>query len=263
MIFLLQASNDADGMMVDHAILKELLIYSHWEYHEMYLADFFDGKTLKEKRDFPDNFDDAIPLGTINFVTAYLNIFKNIEKMHPIEIPQCLRTEEFLKRKYQIIQGKNIPKSGVYFIKNVSTLKTFSYTGQLNAICNEVDALTGKRPIEDNDWYQLSEVINILSEYRVYFIEGKLYAIAYYDGIQTIFPDINLIIKANLIYSMQKDYPQSYTMDIAITPKGTVLLEIHPLFSCGIYTTVLGTDFLYGYRDSMNYLKKHNHPIIP
>jgi hypothetical protein len=127
MIFLLQASDDADGMMVDHAILKELLIYSHWEYYEMHLADFFDGKTLKEKRDFPDNFDDAIPLGTINFVTAYLNIFKNIERMYPIEIPKCLRTDEFLKRNYAIIQGKNIPKSGTYFIKNASKLKTFSY----------------------------------------------------------------------------------------------------------------------------------------
>ena len=263
MIFLLQSSNDTDGMTVDYAILKELLTYSHFEYHEMSLKDFFNGTLLKTKKDFPASFKDAIPLGTINFVTAYLNIFKNIERMYPIEIPKCLRTDEFLKRNYAIIQGKNIPKSGTYFIKNASKLKTFSYTGRLDAICNETDALTGSKPIEDDDWYQLSEIISILSEYRVYFVDGKLYAVAYYDGIPTIFPDIKLIEKANLIYSLQKDYPQSYTMDVAVTKKGTAILEIHPLFSCGIYTTVLGTDFLYGYRDSMQYLEKHNHPIIP
>jgi len=259
MFFILQAQDDMKLMQVDYAILKELLEYSHFDYAEMRLADFYNGdKQLKKSTEFPNEYKDAIPLGTINFVTAYLNIFKNIEKMNPIEIPKCLRTDEFLKRKYSIMYGKDIPKDKAYFIKNVSTLKTFSYTGRIDAIYNEPDALSQKRPIEDDDLYQVSDILNIRSEYRVYFIAGELYAIAYYDGDATVFPDVNLIQKANLIYSMQKDYPRSYTMDVAVSDKGTAILECHPLFSCGIYQTVLGVDFLYGYRDSMYYLERYN-----
>lgn len=263
MFFILQAQNDEKAMSVDYAILKELLEYSHFQYTEMTLSDFYDGKNLKNKNDFPNDYRDAIPLGTINFVTAYLNIFKNISKMNPIEVPKCLRTEEFLKRKYSIVEGRNVPKSGTYFIKNVSTLKTFSYSGRIDAMCNEADALTGKKPIEDDELYQVSSLLNIRSEYRIYFISGELYAIAYYDGDATIFPDVHLIQKANLIYSMQKDYPRSYTMDVAVGDNGTAILECHPLFSCGIYQTVLGTDFLYGYRDSMHYLEHYNSKLVP
>ena len=65
----------------------------------MRLVDFYNSdKQLKKSTEFPNEYKDAIPLGTINFVTAYLNIFKNIEKMNPIEIPKCLRTDELLKK---------------------------------------------------------------------------------------------------------------------------------------------------------------------
>ena len=261
MFFILQKQNDEQSLSVDYAILKDLLEYSHFEYVEMKLSDFYNGKELRSAEDFEIKMQNGIPLGTINFVTAFLNVFKGIEKMNPIEVPKCLQTEEFLKREYKIAYGKDVVLSGFRFIKNVSTLKTFTYTGRLDAICNEADFLSKKKPVEDDDLYQISEVLNIQSEYRIYFIGGKVYAVAYYDGDATIFPDMKLIQKANLIYSMQEDYPKSYTMDVAVTNKGTAILECHPLFSCGIYQTVLGTDFLYGYRDSMDYLIKHNTKI--
>lgn len=262
MLYLLQKQGDIKSMDVDYAILKELLDYSHYTYHEMILADFFyENKQYKKKEDFPIEYENAIPLGTIDFVTAYLNIFKGISKMNPIEIPPCLRTDEFLKRKYAIMQGKDVPKTGYYFIKNVSTLKTFSFCGRIDSMSNEPDFLTGKKPIKDDEIYQVSEVVPIQSEYRVYIIDGKVYAIAYYDGDPCVFPDAKLIHKANLIYSMQKDYPVSYTMDVMVNNRGTSIIEVHPLFSCGIYQTVLGTDFLSGYKDSMDYLVKHNTKI--
>ena len=258
LLYILQSQNDEKAMTVDYAILKELLEHSHFQHIEMSLRDFYNGDTLKTKGEFDTSIHNAIPLGTIQFVTAYLNIFYGIEKMNPIEIPKVLRTDEFLKRKYEICYGKNLPKKGRYFVKNVSTLKTMTFSGHIEDVCNKPDFLTGKKPFEDDELYQLSDIVNIKSEYRVYIISGKIYAIAYYDGDATIFPDVSLIQKANLIYSVQKDYPNSYTMDIAVSDKGTILLECHPLFSCGIYQTVLGTDFLYGYRDSMDYLKKYN-----
>ena len=55
------------------------------------------------------------------FITFFIIIFYGIEKMNPIEIPKVLRTDEFLKRKYEICYGRNLPKKGRYFVKNVST----------------------------------------------------------------------------------------------------------------------------------------------
>lgn len=264
MLFVLQAMDDYKSMHVDYAILKELLEYSHFEHIEMKLSDFLNSeKKYKNKNEFAKELHDAIPLGTIDFVTAYLNIFKGIEQMNPIEIPKCLRTDEFLKRKYMIVSGKDVPQKGSFFIKNVSKLKTFSYLGEIRDMNNDFDETIGQKPINKDTLYQVSEIINIKSEYRVYVVGGEVYAIAYYDGDALLFPDTKLIQKANLIYSMQKDYPKSYTMDVAISDRGTSILEIHPMFSCGIYQTVLGPDFLYAYRDSMNYLINHNTKLTP
>ena len=54
------------------------------------------------QEDFPIEFKDAIPLGTIEFTENYFKIFYEIEKENPIEIPPILRTYEFLKRRYSI-----------------------------------------------------------------------------------------------------------------------------------------------------------------
>lgn len=254
MFFLLQKEKRND---TDYYILKETLDGTFHDYEELSINDFKnDNGKLKNKNDFPKSYQDAIPLGTINFVTAFLNIFKNIEKMNPIEIPKCLRTNEFLKRKYSIQKGENLPQKGRYFIKNASNLKTFSYQGPLEYL--PYDEMSCIVP---NDFYQLSEIVNILSEYRVYIVDGEVYAISHYDGNPNIFPDVNLIKKANLIYSTQPDYPRSYTMDIMVNEKGTSILEIHPLFSCGLYTTLLSDNFLYGYKDSLDYITKYNTQI--
>ena len=54
-----------------------------------------------------------------------------------------------------------------------------------------------------------------------------------------------------------------FVMDIMVNNRGTSIIEIHPLFSCGIYQTILGSDFLRGYRDSLEYLKKYNTKLEP
>ena len=194
--------------------------------------------------------ENIIPIGTIEFVETWLKEAHNILFINPIEIPSILRTEEFLKREYNFINYKDIPKKGNYFLKDISKLKQFSFSGNINHI---VPGLLNKEHI-----YQLSENVNILSEYRVYIISGKISSIANYDGDPTIFPDINLINKANLIYSQEKEYPISYTMDIMITEKGTSIIEIHPFTSVGLYNSLWGTELLNAYIDGIEYIKKYN-----
>lgn len=280
MFFLLQKesrlTNEYD---LDTLILKEKLMnnrHTH-EFVPIPFSDFFDDESnerLKEEN-FPKYYKNAIPIGTLEFVGTFLDIFHNIKNMNPIEIPKCLRIYEFLKREYKIVTSDNLPREGKYFIKDVSKLKEFSssqykdisYLGidDLLKSPEEIKALREKGNnslfLDNSHLYQVSERVEPLSEYRVYFINGELQAISHYDGDVYLLPDTSLIKKANMIYSLQKDYPKSYTMDVMVTYRGTSIIEIHPFTSIGLYTTCFGDNLIYAYRDGIDYYVEHNTKI--
>ena len=79
---------------------KYLHTYKIIQNEDYFYKDQNNKKVLKQKEDFPIEFKDAIPLGTIEFTENYFKIFYGIEKENPIEIPPILRTYEFLKQKY-------------------------------------------------------------------------------------------------------------------------------------------------------------------
>lgn len=247
MLFLVQQVRKDDPMYIDQEILKDLIRNSHHKYEEVWLTEFYFEGELLTKSCFPEAYQKAIPLGTIEFVNTCLKTFHGVE-MKPIEVPEILRTQEFLKRDYSIKSYAELPNSGKWFIKDASILKGLKHVGNRENMASLGDELN------EEHVYQVSEMINIKSEYRIYFVNGKLYTLANYDGDPTLFPDIGLINKANYLYSQTKDYPGSYTMDVAITDKGTCIVECHVLFSCGLYTTVLGTNFLNGYIETMKFV---------
>lgn len=238
-----------------------------YEYEEDSFGEIIKTNKLKNANDFPEIYKKSIPIGSINFVSTWLKVFYNIDKENPIEIPPVLRTDEFLKRKYSIVTADKLPRTGRYFIKDVSKLKEFTYSGDLEYFLFDEMFEPAKSPydyslrINPDHLFQVSEIVNILSEYRVYIIDGKIENIANYNGDVTLFPDVELIKKANDLYSTQPDYPKSYSMDLMITPRGTAITEIHNYTSLGHYSTLFGDNLLYAYRDGIDYLLKHNTPI--
>lgn len=265
MLFLIEKKEkeDIEEFIVKNLIKKEKYLH---QYVELSLDDFYFKNKLLNKDNFPKEYKNAIPVGDIPFVTAWLNIFKGIKKQNPIEIPNILRTDEFLKRKYSIVTSDKIPTSGNYFIKDVSELKSFSYIGDLeylinDEIFNKPKEFDASLHLNKDHLFQISEVVDILSEYRVYIIDNKIQAIEYYDGDPTIFPDIQLIQKANLLYSTQKDCPKSYSLDVMVNKKGTSIIEIHNFSSLGLYSNVWGTNLLYAYIDGIDYTVNHNTKI--
>ena len=240
--------------------------YIH-EYKDWELSNFFDEeKKLLSKEELPD-FSEYIPLGDIPFTESFFSIYHNIKREMPIEIPEILRAEEFLKRKYSIRRPKDIPQNGNYFIKDASQLKQFSYVGDMSFFMHD-DILEEPKTMFDtkihlkkDHLYQVSEIIPIKSEYRIFVLDNEIYSLGNYDGDVKLFPDMKLIQKAVNLWSIQKDCPKSYSIDVAVTPYGTAILECHILFSTGIYNTVLGSNFLYGYRDAKDYLLNFNFPI--
>lgn len=236
MNILFQNLNDIDNIILKNIIDGNKYIHSY---------KIFDGNYI----------DGYLPVGDLNFISKYLNEKYNIRNMNPIEIPKELRKEEYLKRDYKIIKGNDLPKSGRYFIKNVSKLKDFTYCG---------DIINGNKNdftinIDKNNLYQLSSEVNIISEYRVFVNNDNIINIVHYDG-EYIFPDLNLINKMIIDYS-KIEHPKSYTMDIAVINNGTVLLEIHSFVSVGLYTYLWNNSLPYYYRDGLDWYIKYNKEI--
>lgn len=261
MLFLLQKEERYKDLDFEIMFLKDKLDHNKYVHEYRYdTIESFDENVMWPKI---INIKEAVPVGSIDFVGKYLKTIHGIENMNPIEIPECLRTGEFLKRKYSIIHANEIPQAGEYFLKDVSQLKKFHYSGELSYIFHDKICDLGNNEQSDihldkSHLYQLSEKIDILSEYRVYFINGELQTISHYNGDPWLMPELNLIKKANLIYSIQKDYPKSYTMDVAITPAGTCLLEIHPFACIGLYSSLWGDNLMWAYRDGIDYYINHN-----
>lgn len=194
------------------------------------------------------------PVGSIDFVQSYLSVIHGITKMNPIEIPDGLRIEKMLMREYHIVPWEGIPTEGYWFVKDVSGLKYGSYCGNVKR-----NPFTNKEHI-----YQVSSVLDIISEYRVFVSENKIVGIQYYDGDVCIMPtenEIRKIKEAVARYSAAKDCPDAYSMDWAIIKttqdRDIALLEIHPFAALGLYG-LEGPILPKMYRDGLQWYIKYN-----
>lgn len=253
-MFLLQ--KEADTLEIEEAIIEELLKrnkYTH-EYTTGTLREL--SKTTNDK---------MIPVGTIEFVTRYLNKFGYCSHEVPVEIPKYLQTEEFLKRDYKICKWDDIPRHGKFFLKDVSELKKYGNITDTTYI--DVDDLFNYVPKNNFDatlvlskehMYQVSSILSIQTEYRVYVISNEIVAITNYEGSPVNIPDTKLLQKAVSLIQFNEKWLQSYTIDIAVGKFGTAILEIHNFTSVGLYHALWGSELLYAYVDGINYLKNDN-----
>lgn len=184
---------------------------------------------------------DLTPIGSLAFVEKQLQR-KGIT-MHPIEVPEILRTTEFLGRGYNIVNFANLPKDGYWFIKDVSKLKEFSGVIDIDSL----KLMVSSESLYNHKWLYC-DVLDFVVEYRFYILNDKIitYALSeFLQGYLGYFPDINKIQKMINIYSLTK-HPGAYTFDVGITRQGeTFLIEVHPFVSVGIYnTTIYSTDLI-------------------
>lgn len=217
--WILQADNpDADMTVINKLLQREKLYrFSEVDYAES-----------------AENYgSDYIPVGDIPFVEGWLKKNYN-KKMVPIEVPECLRKEEFLRRGYQFVQKKDIPFlcKQKKFIKNVDRLKCFNSALYEGVIPSEKVIPDGK--------YLVSDWINIMSEFRVFVYQDEILAVQPYLGQPLVFPNPDVIKRMVDVYKKDMLRPGSYTMDIAVCKDQssvlhTAILEIHPFVSCGLY----------------------------
>lgn len=276
MFFLIEKAKIARDPVQD-AILLDLLYRYRYEHEYEYLGieDFYKEiedapyslqRVRKSAEDFDDKYREAVPFGSIAFVKIYLQIFKGIDFEYAIEVPPVLRTDEFLKRKYSIVPVWDIPRKGSYFIKDATEQKVYSYKGNLEYGLHD-EMFEGATSEFDTSvrfnyehLYQVSEIVDIQAEYRVYVLQGSINTMTVYAGNPLIFPDAGLIRKAVSLYAAQPDSPRSFSLDVMVTPRGTAITEVHNFMCLGIYTVDWDDSLLYAWRDGLNYIINHNTP---
>lgn len=176
-----------------------------------------------------------IPVGSIEFVETYLRIHYGYERgIAPVLIPKELQADSYMGRRCSVIHGREAAKEiasqwGVsrLFIKSASKLKC-DYAGIYH--------------IADQHWPDdsalfVSEVVNIISEWRTFVYNGRIVGVKNYAADPWTPPDKEFV---SAMVQAYRNAPGAYTLDTAVilTPDGsrrTVVLEVHPFVSCGLY----------------------------
>ena len=154
-----------------------------------------------------------IPIGSVEFVSKYINDYYG-RTPKPKNIPLELIGKNWTGRT--VINGTEKDIIGEKFVKSNDKIKSFT------EIC--------KTAPEGN--YQISDLIDIDSEWRAFIFEGKLVGLQNYSGEFDIFPNVD---KIKAMINAYKTQPIAFTLDVAISNNDTVIIEVHDFFSCGLY----------------------------
>jgi len=195
MKFLIQTIDNKIGH--DFAFtLIESLHYQNWITNT---KDF----TYKTS-DFADIEKNIIPVGSVEFVTGFL-IKKGIQPPKPINVPRQLMKYLWSCRK--IINGTEKDIVGEAFVKSNDKIKSFT----------EITNIAPKGN------YQISEVVEIESEWRAFIYKNELVGLKNYSGGFDIFPNVEKIKKMINEYT---DSPIAYTLDVGVHQfRGTFVIN--------------------------------------
>ena len=176
--------------------------------------------------EIPTN-SDWIPVGSVEFVHKYL-LTAYVIVPSPLYIPQELMPHTGRDLIFNCTPKDvlvEVARYGELFVKDARHVKGF--TGIL-------DRGRYQPPLPEGvDLFHVSEVIDIVSEWRVFVHKGKVLDCRNYSGDPLIFPN------KWEVESMVEDFksaPIAYTLDVAVTSGGdTVVIETHRFYSCGTY----------------------------
>ncbi len=171
-----------------------------------------------------------IVVGGINQINSYLSRF-GIEPKQALNIPDELNHERYLKRKVTYTTMGEFRKTKIIapvFIKPNGLSKEF-----IAGVMTKQETMNAFNDVADDRPILLSEVIDIVSEYRCYVYDKKLQGIHWYQGDFKIFPDIKLTEEMIAAYKSQ---PAGFSLDVGVTKDGhTVLVECNDGWALGNY----------------------------
>lgn len=241
MNFIIESNKDGQVLHDFSFHLIQAISFHNWKYEEaQHTFTLSNGESVSD--------DTSIPVGSLRFVMSSIN--NRVEKATPLNIPEKLSAERFLKREMK----KGILKEEIarmvlpLFIKSSDRYKEITDIYE-----SEVDILN-----LPEGRYDVSEVVDILHEWRVFVHQDRIVGVKHYSGdsVFPVSPDEEVV--KQMVEVIEKGrykgepFPLSYTLDVGINDRGTFLIEAHPFVSCGLYGfadyQVLPSMFIQGYR---------------
>lgn len=167
------------------------------------------------------------PIGSVEFVLAWFKRFHD-HVPKPINVPEELFHPRYCRRP--IINGNHIDIEnlvhGKWFVKSATQFKRFAEVLEID------DNHSWNLSAIPAGHYQMSEYIDIKSEWRTFVYQDKLVGLQNYSGDFDLFPNVSIINEMIKIY---KSAPIAYTLDIGVNDHNTFVIEVHDFFSCGLY----------------------------
>ena len=171
------------------------------------------------------------PIGSVEFVSEFTKHFFGFTPK-PTNIPNELLKPQFLQRF--VFNGTEKEITGDKFVKSNDGIKKYA-----QSVDDKTDVPIGN--------YQISDMVTIDSEWRVFVYKNTVCAIQNYCGDFTLFPDVQLI--KGMITAYTHNSPIAYTLDVGVNKRASIELEIYPyngsnntfiievhdFFSCGLY----------------------------
>jgi len=178
-------------------------------------------------------FKDDIPVGSVEFVSRFLmNYYPEAKKaLLPLNVPECL-----FDYAGRLIANVREPDDMVLFdYERLMGRAKHLFRKSLDKIKDERNGLL-EYGISQNPFFgfQVSEEIQIESEWRVFVFQNEIKHIANYSGDSMNYPDNETIRRMVFLYG-KNNAPIAYTLDVGVSNGKTFVIECHRFFSCGLY----------------------------
>lgn len=199
-----------------------------------------------------DHFNAYHGFSQMGFETIFFNTYEQINKSEKQDIivgfsgPVKVRLRDFgieipnidYPKSIQKYLGRNIRKTTLNTVSNdpemwnvfIKPINNKSFSGRV--VRSAHDLIGCSSGGEDQEVY-ISELLDFVSEYRVFVRYGQILDIRHYYGRWDIFPN------AEIIKNCIKDYydaPNAYAIDFGVTSDGgTYLIEVNASGSIGSY----------------------------
>lgn len=214
---------------IDKEWLDDFVYISKYPLQEMgYEIIPFDGEDINNLKKLNINPKEDICIGSVEACTEFFKLC-NVPIPEAISYPREL--ERYLRRNIITTTFGELGDKYPYFVKPAKDIKLF--TGDILSTNNEKMILKHIGNCEDNTPVFKSDIIEFISEYRVFVSLGKVRGIKHYKGDFTKFIDPNVVKRMVDAY---KDCPSAYTLDVGLTVLGeTLLVEVNDMWAIGSY----------------------------
>lgn len=173
----------------------------------------------------PDIPVDAVPVGTVEFVSAVMAA-REIDQPAHLSYPECLH--QFLCR--EVWEGRFGDVNGDVFVKPRHEIKSF--TGALLSNLSPCQTIASDFPV----WF--SGPVEFVSEWRYYVLCGEVVGAGRYDDgdDNSPEPDINAVLAAASAMSASGNELSGYALDFGVLRDGrTALVEANDGWALGYY----------------------------